>query len=146
MNFAKPGLDLPAIDQLETFDTIWARCLLVSAGGDRLEKSFRIVLDLYTPGGYVSTMDKQIQKQLITRLNRIEGQVKGLKRMVSDEEYCMNIIMQIMSVRGALKSAALLVLENHLKTCVKSAMSSNDQNQSDEKVDELIAIYKQLGM
>lgn len=86
------------------------------------------------------------KSQLKTRLNRIEGQVKGVGRMIEQEEYCIDVIQQIMAIRGALKSSALLVLENHLNTCVKTAILSEDESASKEKIDELLNIYNKLGM
>ena len=91
-------------------------------------------------------MDTQVKKQLVSRLNRVEGQVRGLTRMVQDDQYCIEILQQIMSVRGALKSAGLLVLENHLNTCVKTAMNSGNKTAETEKIKELLNIYKSLGM
>ncbi len=62
---------------------------------------------------------------LLKRLNRIEGQVRGVARMVGDDRYCVDIITQLAAVRAALDAAALHVLEDHTRGCVQSAIRSN---------------------
>ena len=103
-------------------------------------------IDKDTPREYTFFMNVDKKKKLVGRLSRIEGQIRGLKRMVLDENYCMEILQQMLSVRGALKSAGLMVLENHLETCVKSAMRSEDDEASTCKISELVDIYRRLGM
>ena len=59
------------------------------------------------------------QKNIIARINRIEGQVRGIKQMTEDGEYCIDILTQISAANSALKSVALLLLDDHLNHCVK---------------------------
>ena len=61
------------------------------------------------------------QKNIIARLNRIEGQVRGIKQMTEDGEYCIDILTQISAANSALKSVALLLLDDHLNHCVEQA-------------------------
>ncbi len=71
----------------------------------------------------------------LERLKRIEGQVKGIIRMVEDDKYCIDIINQISAVKGALNKVALIILQNHVESCVTEAVKNED---SEEKIEELI--------
>ena len=77
-------------------------------------------------------------KDLINRLNRIEGQVRGVKNMVENDAYCMDIITQASAVAAALNSFNKVLLSNHIKTCVVD----NIREGNDEVVDELITMLK----
>ncbi|MFA5393361.1 MAG: metal-sensitive transcriptional regulator [Candidatus Ratteibacteria bacterium] len=83
-------------------------------------------------------------KKLQPRLKKIEGQIKGISRMVENGEYCVDILQQISAVAGALKAAGLLVLENHINTCVRQAMVSRNSRKVKDKVEELMEIYKKF--
>jgi len=74
---------------------------------------------------------------LIKRLRRIEGQVKGIQKMIEEEKHCSDILIQIAAVRAALNSVGGLVLENYMKSCIKSYL---DGAASEEKLDELVNI------
>lgn len=77
----------------------------------------------------------------LPRLNRVSGQLEGIKKMIGEGRYCMDIIIQIRAARAALKSVEKNILKKHLQHCVSTAFSSN--NQRDEKIDELIALFEQ---
>jgi len=83
-------------------------------------------------------------KNLQPRLKKIEGQIKGLSRMVEKREYCIDILQQISAVAGALKATGLIILENHINTCVRQAMVSRNGQEVKDKVEELIEIYKKF--
>ncbi len=72
---------------------------------------------------------------VLERLKRIEGQVKGISRMVEEDKYCIDIINQISAVKGALNKVALIILKNHVESCVSEAIKNED---SEEKIEELI--------
>ena len=76
------------------------------------------------------TMDKG---EYLTRLRKIEGQVRGLQRMIESDEYCIDVITQIGSATSALKSVAVGLLDQHLRTCVVTAAKSSD-DERDEKL------------
>lgn len=79
-------------------------------------------------------------KKLINRLNRIEGQVRGLKSMVENDAYCIDILTQIMAVDAALNSFSKELISEHIKTCV-----TNDVvNGNFDSVDELVETLKKL--
>jgi DNA-binding FrmR family transcriptional regulator len=91
-------------------------------------------------------VDEKVAGQLLPRLKKIEGQVRGLAGMVERRDYCIDILQQVMAVRGALKSAGLLILGNHIDTCVRDAMRSAEKDRVREKVEELLDIYEKFGM
>ncbi len=75
---------------------------------------------------------------LVKRLHRIEGQVRGIERMVEDDRYCIDILTQIAAVNTALESLAFRLLDQHVKHCVAGAFASGDQAEMDEKTTELL--------
>jgi DNA-binding FrmR family transcriptional regulator len=76
---------------------------------------------------------------LTKRLHRIEGQVRGIERMVEDDRYCIDILTQISAVNTALESLAFKVLDDHVNHCVADAVASGDREAAAEKTDELLA-------
>ena len=81
-------------------------------------------------------------KAQLTRVNKIEGQVRGVKKMIEEEKYCVDILTQIKAARSALKSLELSVLEGHLNHCLMSAVESNSKKDALEKVDEILDLLK----
>jgi DNA-binding FrmR family transcriptional regulator len=75
---------------------------------------------------------------LIKRLHRIEGQVRGIERMVEDDRYCIDVLTQIAAVNTALESLALRILDEHVRHCVAGALASGDPAEADEKSRELL--------
>ena len=75
---------------------------------------------------------------LVKRLHRIEGQVRGVERMVADDRYCIDIITQISAVTTALESLALKILDEHVRHCVAGALASGDPEEADAKSRELL--------
>ena len=73
------------------------------------------------------------------RLRRIEGQVRGLQRMVADDAYCVDVLTQISAVQTALEQVAVRVLDGHVRHCVADAVSGDDPAEADAKLDELMA-------
>jgi DNA-binding FrmR family transcriptional regulator len=85
------------------------------------------------PYGYVAE-----KEALVKRLHRIEGQVRGIERMVDDERYCIDILTQIAATTTALESLAFQILEGHVESCVVGALSSGDADVAAEKSRELL--------
>jgi len=79
------------------------------------------------------------------RLNRIEGQVRGIGRMVGEDRYCIDIVTQIAAVRAALKRVEEEVLKDHVAHCVEHAITSGDQDEQRRKVTELLDVLRRLG-
>ena len=84
-------------------------------------------------------MKKDVKKKVARRLNLIEGQVRGLQKMVDEEQYCVDIITQTSAVRQALSAIEDLMLENHLSTHVVHQMKGGKQRKA---VQEIVDIYK----
>lgn len=79
-------------------------------------------------------------KDLIHRLNRIEGQIRGIKGMVERDAYCTDILVQVAAVSAALNSFNRVLLENHIKTCVTRDIKAGKE----ETVEELVAVLQKL--
>ena len=118
------------------------------------------ILTINTPRGYIKFMkDKNCccsvhtesdakktirrdeeKKKLVTRLSKIEGQIRGIKNMVDADAYCTDLLVQVSAVRSALESLSLEVLKNHINGCVKRDLKEG----KNEVVDELIWILQKL--
>ena len=77
---------------------------------------------------------------LLNRLKRVEGQVRGITRMVEEERYCIDILTQIHAVRSALTKVETELLKGHMNHCIESAIVSGDANEQRQKASELIAL------
>ena len=84
--------------------------------------------------------DAKEYRSLMNRLNRIEGQIRGIKNMVEHDAYCTDILIQVSAVNAALNSFNKVLLANHIRTCV----SDDIRNGKDETVDELVNTLQQL--
>jgi DNA-binding FrmR family transcriptional regulator len=78
------------------------------------------------------------KRALVKRLHRIEGQVRGIERMVEDDRYCIDILTQVAAVNTALESLAFKLLDDHVKHCVTDALSSGDPKEAAAKSKELM--------
>jgi DNA-binding FrmR family transcriptional regulator len=78
------------------------------------------------------------KEPLVKRLHRIEGQVRGIERMVEDDRYCIDILTQVAAVNTALESLAFKVLDDHVSHCVSDALSSGDPKEAAAKSKELM--------
>lgn len=79
------------------------------------------------------------------RLRRIEGQVQGLQRMIAADAYCVDILLQISAVQGALGQVQKLLLGHHIESCVADAMRSGSRGERQRKVDELLDVFSRFG-
>jgi len=85
-------------------------------------------------------MKQDTSTSALKRLARIEGQIRGIAKMIEDERYCIDVVRQIQAVKSALTGLEGIVLNDHLDTCVETALKSDDIEQRREKVDELVAV------
>jgi DNA-binding FrmR family transcriptional regulator len=85
-------------------------------------------------------VDPEIKASVQTRLRRIEGQVRGLQKMVEEERYCTDVITQISSVQEALRGVGREMLRNHLKHCASTAIRTNDPAAAEAVYDELVEL------
>ena len=81
---------------------------------------------------------------LTKRLHRIEGQVRGIHRMVEDDRYCIDVLTQISAVTTALESLAFKLLDDHVNHCVADALASGDPKEASEKSRELLAAVQRF--
>ena len=80
------------------------------------------------------------KKLIINRLNRIGGQIKGITKMVENDEYCNDILVQLSAVKNSIKSLSSHILENHLFTCVSRDLENGEL----DTIDELISLFKRF--
>lgn len=85
---------------------------------------------------------KSRQKDCISRLSRIEGQVRGITRMITDERYCIDILTQLRAIKSALNKVESEVLKDHTDHCVVEAIESGDANEQKEKLTELVDLFE----
>ena len=114
-NDTRPGQQ-PEFNTLPGYDTVFA-----------------VATKMAKTHGYAPDKD-----QLLKRLARIEGQVRGVARMIEDDRYCIDILTQLSAVETALEAVALNVLEDHVEHCVAGALSSGDAREANQKSRELL--------
>ena len=120
-----------------------ARALVESAGEDK--ESTQTVADERNPPESACCCRTKVrtekeQKDLINRLSRIEGQVRGIRRMLEEDAYCIDIINQVAAANAALNSFTKVILANHIHTCVTEDVQAGNS----EKVDELVKTLQKL--
>jgi DNA-binding FrmR family transcriptional regulator len=89
--------------------------------------------------GYIKAKDKEMLQH---RLRRIEGQVRGVQRMVDEEAYCIDLLTQIASVVSALEKVGTILLKDHVEHCVRRAVEHGEE--ADEKIEELTAAVERF--
>jgi CsoR family transcriptional regulator, copper-sensing transcriptional repressor len=85
-------------------------------------------------------VDPGIKAAVLTRLRRIEGQARGLQKMVEEERYCADVLAQVSSVQEALRGVARALMRNHLKHCATSAIRSGNPDEAEAMYDELVEL------
>jgi DNA-binding FrmR family transcriptional regulator len=96
-------------------------------------------------GRKAAGVDQELKEANRNRLRRIEGQIRGLQKMVEEDRYCADIIVQIASVQEALRGVARNLMKNHLHHCAAKALASGKPKQTEEMYDELLElIYSHL--
>lgn len=88
-------------------------------------------------------MDKKLAKgndkeAIIKRLKRIEGQVKGIQKMVEEERYCVDILVQVSAIRSAINKVGSIILENHIKGCVSDSLKHDNKDITEQTIQELM--------
>jgi DNA-binding FrmR family transcriptional regulator len=84
----------------------------------------------------------EIKKRALHRSKILQGQLRGLEKMIEDEVYCMDIITQSLAIQKSLASLNKLILENHLRTHVKDMIGSGDESMQTDSINELLALYE----
>lgn len=99
-----------------------------------------LMLAIYTLRGYGSRMDEKLKKSQLARLSRIEGQVRGVARMIEEERYCIDVLTQIRAVRAALDKVEQETLGDHLQHCVAHAFHAGSEKDRQIKIDEILEV------
>ena len=90
-------------------------------------------------------IDEETRGKALGRLRRIEGQVQGIQRMVEQEQYCVDIMLQLAAVQGAVQQVQKLLLGRHIASCVSDAMRSGSTRERQKKMDELLDVFSRFG-
>jgi CsoR family transcriptional regulator, copper-sensing transcriptional repressor len=88
----------------------------------------------------IRLMERENKPRLLNRLNRIEGQVRGVARMVEEDRYCIDVLTQIQAVRAALAKVETEMLRDHLGHCIEGAIVAGDKDEQRRKASELIEL------
>ncbi|HEY7203681.1 MAG TPA: metal-sensitive transcriptional regulator [Methylomirabilota bacterium] len=89
-------------------------------------------------------MDTQAKAKTLGRLRRIEGQVQGIQRMVEEDKHCVDILLQLAAVQGAVEQVQKLLLGQHLESCVVDAVRSGNARDRQKKLDELLDVLSRF--
>jgi DNA-binding FrmR family transcriptional regulator len=87
-------------------------------------------------------MQKSTKKKVLNRMNYLIGHLKGVKKMIENDEYCVDIILQNEAVISAIKKVNEMILENHLNTCVTEAIKNKNEKKRRKKIKELLDLFK----
>ncbi len=86
-------------------------------------------------------LDAAVRKKVVARLRRVEGQVAALQRMLDEDEYCVDVLIQISAAQGALGKVGEIVLSSHIETCVREAFERGEESERLEKIEELMDVF-----
>jgi DNA-binding FrmR family transcriptional regulator len=89
-------------------------------------------------------MNAEEKQKVLSRLKRIEGQVRGLQKMVENDRYCIDILTQAASVVAALHRVEDLIMEQHLQTCVSEAIRSGEPEEKNRKIQEVMEVLSKF--
>ena len=89
-------------------------------------------------------IDDETKVKALGRLRRIEGQVQGIQRMVEEKKYCVDILLQLTAVEGAVEQVQRLLLGRHIEACVADAIRSGSTRDRQKKVDELLDVFSRF--
>lgn len=90
---------------------------------------------------FITSRSDKEKKAVVNRLKRIEGQVRGIQKMVEEDRYCVDVLVQISAIDAALNKVGFSLLEHHTKHCVTDAVKSGDGNHA---IEELMGVIKQF--
>ena len=102
-----------------------------------------MVIDMACPkcdGNIKTIRTEENKKNLTSRINRIIGQLEGIKKMVADDRYCVDILIQLAASDKAIKSLASIILDNHMHSCILDGIKDGDMT----KIDEVVDLFKRF--
>ena len=86
-------------------------------------------------------MDPETKRRALGRLRRIEGQVQGIQRMIEEEKYCVDIMLQLSAVQGALEQVSKILMHRHIESCVMDSMKAGTERERARKIEELSGVF-----
>ena len=113
---------------------------LISAAWSTSRQACLLVLMDIPSGWYKRFMQQEMKEKRLQRLARIEGQVRGIARMVGEDRYCIDILTQIAAAQAALRKVEGEILQNHVNTCVEHAITSGNAEEQRRLVAELMEV------
>ena len=90
-------------------------------------------------------MDPETKRRALSRLRRIEGQIQGVQRMVDEDKYCVDIMLQISAIQGALTQVSKILMARHIESCVLDSVKAGTRRERARKVEELIEVCSRYG-
>jgi len=99
---------------------------------------------VYKINHFIYMKKPTIKKQILNRTSYIKGHLDGVKRMIKDDKYCIDIILQNEAIIAALKRLNKIILENHLNTCVTKAIKGKSEKERKNKIKELLKIFEKF--
>ena len=90
-------------------------------------------------------MDDATKSKVLARIRRVAGQLEGVARMIEEERYCVDILLQLASAQAALGQTGKVVLRSHVETCVTDAMATGKPGERKQKLDELMEVFARYG-
>jgi DNA-binding FrmR family transcriptional regulator len=88
---------------------------------------------------------KEAKKDVRRRLINVEGQVRGIQRMVEEEKYCVDILIQLSAAKAALDRVSAIILKGHVETCVVGAVNPGSEEQKAKRIEELVQVFSKFG-
>ena len=116
---------------------------ILAGAEENIDLRFNITYIRY-PTGVLLSMSSTKQQSSLNRLKRIEGQVRGIGRMIEEDRYCIDILHQIQAVKAAIARAESEILKDHAAHCVSEAITSGNKKAQKEKVSELVDLFDKL--
>jgi DNA-binding FrmR family transcriptional regulator len=108
-----------------------------------IEYRCRVSINI-APEATETMMDADTKAKALGRLRRIEGQVQGIQRMVEDDKYCVDVLLQLTAVEGAVEQVQKLILGQHIESCVSEAIRSGTARERQKKVEELLEVFSRF--
>lgn len=99
-------------------------------------------MGIYSFGDIIMASYLKDKKEILVRLRKLEGQLKGIQRMVEDEKYCVDVLNQISAVVAASQKVAAIILKDHIQGCIRDALIHDEH--SDEHVNELLGVIERF--
>lgn len=90
-------------------------------------------------------MDAETKQRALARLRRIQGQIQGVQRMIDEEKYCVDIMLQISAIQGALEQVSKILMARHIESCVQDSMRAGSEKERARKIEELIGVFSRYG-